>query len=252
MKFEVVCPTKGRAKTIGENTFKLLPNIKYAVLKNEKKEYMDLTGMSENQIIEHDRIGIANLMSFVMEERTEHCIVRIDDDLNAFRSNVGQRPRKYTEEEEILQIMENGAEISNALGTDLFYWNASQNPLHYVPQDPLSCYGGFAAGCYGINGRRLKYDTNLWTREDVDLTMQALKISRFVWSDKRFSLIGSVDWKTEGGNQSVRTNEREQADAEYLQKKWGRYLELFVKGRLHVNTTGIKINLARRNALASI
>lgn len=248
--YRIVVPTKGRSGIIGDRAYKALPSATFLVYEKDRDEYAKV--IPEDQIVTTSALGSAKAFRAAMDLFDERTIVIAGDEFFRVRCMVGQRMRVYDDPADILAIIENGIAISRDLGTDLFYWNASPNPIYARPESPFSLFGGFPGGCFGVHGREINFDTALTTREDVDLMMQAYLHSRFIWSDLRFYFDCGDTWKGGGGNQGIRTNQTEVEDAKYLQRKWGGYLELFAKGRLLKNTTGVKAKILRKNPIVSV
>lgn len=240
-----VCPTRKRADVICEKTAKFFPNIIYAMDAEDKKDYIEKAGMSANQIMVVESKGITNVMHEIMEKRPERTVVRVDDDLKSVRCIVGQRARSYTEEEDLLGILEQGKEVSNDLGYSLWHYGYLRNPMYYLPQEPFQMFRGIAAQIYGIHDRKLVYDRNMIVHEDMDITMQAYLKDRVAWHDNRFIWQFGRPNEGAGGLQGQRTEEREMLAFGEMVKKWGQFI-------LNKNHDGWAFNFQRKNALASM
>lgn len=242
----VVCPTRARADVIGQMTYRFFPSIIYAVSQEDKPVYMETAGIPEDQLMVVESRGITNVMAEIMEKRNEHTVVRVDDDLLDVTVAVGQRYRRYTEEEDLFALIEQGMDVSRDLGLSLFHWGFVRNPMYYSPYEPFTFMNGIAAQIYGINGRSLQYDRSLFVHEDFDLTMQAYLLDRVAWYDHR------VIWKFtnpnegRGGLQGQRTAEREKRSGDRIQEKWGRYLK-----RRPMND-GWNFAFTRKNPIVSV
>jgi len=242
----IVCPTRGRADTIEGRTAKFFPNIIYVMGPEDKPKYIEQAGMSENQIMVVQSKGITNVMAEVMERRKERTIVRIDDDLKSVSSVVGQRQRKYTEEEDLLAIIENSMEISRDLGLSLFHWGFSRNPMYYAPFSPFGLFSESAAQIYGINDRKIVYDTRLKTREDLDVSLQAYRDDRVAFRDMRFIFQFTQVFEGTGGLQLTRDDETRAKDTELMLRKWAPFIEI------DDSTDMVRIKFKRTNERANV
>ncbi len=75
----------------------------------------------------------------------------------------------------------------------------------------------------------------------IDLCLLSLMKDRIVWIDNRYTWRG-VKRGNVGGLSAYRTTERDRRDAEYLQRKWGKYLRLTHKR----SVLGMSISVPRQ------
>lgn len=191
---------------------------------------------------------IGAIRQFILDHSPEDCVVMLDDDLKCVRPVLGLRRKAIHEPAAIMKIIENGMVCARDLGISLFSWNRNPNGGFLQPHDPL----GIAqpcAGCFGIIGRKLRFDETLQHGEDMDITLQGLMVDRIVLQDRRFYFDFGLVGAGNGGLQGVRSQEKIDADIEVLTKRWGPHLELkgrprsqhFKKGTVRSRSASIRV-----------
>jgi len=250
LKYRIVVPSRKRAKQMMQ-LCKLLPYATITVNEEEIEDYKPLIG-EHNELVAHPKLhGIAPIRQWILDNFKEETIVMCDDDLKTVTCLVGERHRNYSDWTNIKTIIENQIHISRAFGIKLFYFNRNPRPLFFRPYDCIAFSGGFAAGIFGINGRELEFDSQLTTREDVDITLESLMKHRAILCDMRYYFIFEGTWSKKGGNQGIRTSENETLDKNHIYNKWGRNLiklDVVAKGKHGTGKTmtGVTIRVKRR------
>lgn len=220
MDYRIVVPSRKREDNM-ENILSMFPEATIVVREEEYKSYLRVTPKEQLVTLPGDfEGGIAKIRAWIMNNFDEDTIIQCDDDLKHVWCVVGQRPRKFKDADKIRRIIENSIQISKDLGISLFYYSRNKKPWSFSAGDPFAFCGGFAGGMFGINGRDLKFDTQLFTREDLDLTLQALKKDRIILSDRRFYFDFGHTFGGDGGNQGLRTDQSEENDKKYMRNKW--------------------------------
>jgi hypothetical protein len=110
------------------------------------------------------------------------------------------------------------------------------------------------AGCFGIIGRKIGFDTNLLIRQDVDLTLQVLNDYRIIFADMRFYFDFGGVGEGKGGLQGIRSSEIQDTTDAYLKNKWGDSVDLRVlKDYLRYGPAkkkfGCRINVERKQKI---
>jgi hypothetical protein len=230
---KIIIPTRGRIDE-AKRTLRLVPSATLLLHKNEASEYSEK--IKSATIMTHDITGsLAKIRQFALDKLDDECVFFCDDDLKSVRSLQSQEI--YKDAEDIEQMIYNGYMVAKDIGVSLFCFNRNANPIQYFSYDPIGLVHP-VAGAFGIIGRKFCFDCRLTTREDVDLTMQALLKDRIVIGDRRFYFDFGAVWKGKGGNQGLRTSQREKDDVDMLSEKWG-YL---------LNTGESKNRLRKKNS----
>jgi hypothetical protein len=180
-------------------------------------------------------------------------VVMCDDDLQYVKAKTHEKCYRITDREDILAVIGNGVMIALDSGCGLFGWSRHANPLKYAPHDPFSVAAP-VAGCFVCTKNTPRADENLTTFEDLDMTLSAMKMQRFVLIDCRFWFCFGRCWKGSGRNQGLRTGKSENLDRAYIRAKWGPYVDIG-KSRLATrkknSVTGMSIRVNRRSNLSS-
>ena len=221
----------------------LIPEATIVVHESEFKEYKEVLSTDKN-LYTHKLDNIARIRQWILDEFKEECIVFVDDDLKFAQCHVGEKVRKITDENAIKQIIMNAAQIAKDLDISLFGFTRRPAPMHFKPFDPFEFCKSLVAGTWGIIGRKYRFDSNLTTREDIDISMQSLLEDRIMFIDTRFYFQhGNLVTRGEGGNQGVRTHKSEIKDMNIIANKWGKLVDLQKKKK---KTTGCTIHVNRR------
>lgn len=203
---------------------------------------------SENLVPHPDDVsGIAPIRQWVLDHFDDECIVFVDDDVYQLISLVGYSYSKIASPANARRVVENTANIARELGTAFFGFNQAFDVRKFVPQKPFLLHS-WAGGVIGIIGREFRYDTGLRLRADIDYCLQVLLKRRVTFIENRIAFVHKRFGLT-GGNALNRSAERNRQELEYLQRKWGKYLEVTQsKGttllKLHVQRQQKTIQLA--------
>ena len=238
----IIIPSKGRPETV-TTMFSLFPRARYSISKNEVDSY----GITDkNRLLVHpdSLVGLVPKRKWILDTVKEKIVIQCDDDITDVFCLTGFRPRKITDPDAIFRIFHNSAIICDCLGLKMFGYTTHPKPM-FSPDNHPFAFCSMIAGVFGIiNDCDLKYDLNLTTREDVDMTLQSLLKYRVNWQDNRFCFFGK-DWNNLGGLQSVRTKESEERDIKYMKRKWGHHVQWSSSGnkfKSKRNHVSIKVN----------
>lgn len=247
--YRVVVPSRHRPENI-KRLRQLFNKFTLVISKEDEEDYKMYMGDHDITIKHQPKrvIGISATRKFIMDTFKEKTIVFVDDDIDRVKNMVGMRPRYYDDPDTILSVIENSIQVTRDLGISLFYFNRNPNPGHFDMSRPFALVGGFASSVFGINGRSINFDSNLTTREDVDITLSALAKDRIIFYDMRWYFDVGRIWSGDGGNQGMRTHENEEQDMKYLYSKWSKRYINFGKD-VHKNVTGTSIKVKRKSAL---
>ena len=237
--FRVVIHSRKRAFNM-RHMLNLFPDATIYIHEEELKDYEAC--VPSKQIETHTEHGLTNVRYEALEHFKEEAIIFCDDDLQNICSHVGERQRHIIEPKLIKQIFNNSINICNDLDIKLFGYNRNGHPKWFKPFDPFSVTSP-CAGCFGVIGRDYNFDKDMFTRQDIDLTMQVLLKDRIVFVDNRFYFNFGTVWKGEGGCQGLRTQEQEEQTKKLMYKKWGKLINLDTKKK---QSTGFSINVKRK------
>lgn len=180
-------------------------------------------------------------------------VVMCDDDFEYVQVMTHEKCYRITDREDILAVIGNGVMIALDSGCGLFGWSRNPEPMYYAPHDPFSLVAP-VAGCFVCTKNTPRADENLTTFEDLDMTLSAIKMQRFVLLDRRFWFCFGRCWKGSGGNQGLRTGKSENQDRAYIRVKWGPYVDIRksrLANRKKNSVTGMSIRVNRRSDLSS-
>ena len=224
MKIKKLIMSRGRPQNIPA----LIENFPFATLciaKGESEDYREWPG----EVLYHpdDVVGLSVTRQWILEYfREKNCgVFYLDDDIKGVYSVVSPSGRKIDNPNDIDQLIDNAAQCSCDAGIPLFGFSISAQP-HYFKSSKPFYLSTWLAGAFGVHAfGDLNFDTNLKTREDVDIAMQCLRKYRIVWKDARFSFQFALNFN-DGGAQALRTKDLDMQSVGRLKKKWGGALRL--------------------------
>lgn len=242
---DIIVPSKGRPET-KDIIFSLFPMARYCIAESE----VDAYGITDkNRLLVHkdDLVGLIPKRQWILDNCKKRIVVQCDDYIQKVFCLTGFRPRHITDPDAIFRILHNAAIVTDGLGLKMFGFTTHPKPM-YAPDNHPFAFCGMIAGVFGIvNDGTLKYDQNLTTREDVDMTLQGLLKCRVNWQDTRFCFFGK-DWNNQGGLQSVRTAESEERDVAYMKQKWGAHVHWQSGGKVGSKRNHVSIRVTRASA----
>jgi len=249
--YRIVIPSRNRTENM-EYMSKRFPTATVTVDEKEEKEYLEAIG-PEQTLVTHPTLpkGVASIRQWILDNFTEKTIVMVDDDFKHIKTLVGEKPRLYTKPQDIQKIIENSMNISLDLDISVFCYTRNPRPFHFIYSDWIGLTNGLAMALFGVNGRKIRFDTRLTSREDTDFTLQALLKDRIIYCDRRYYAQFEEAWGGQGGLQGVRNTQTEDEDKKILTHKWSKKtLNLNPKRKTKHDTgkrkTGVTINVPRR------
>jgi len=220
---------------------KMLPTALIFVADAEADDYLRAGVPKDHLRVHPDLKGLARIRNFIDAKVPNEICVQIDDDLKMVVVWSGGGYRQVTNHEEIDRILYVTAQAATDARVKLFAWGRRGNPAYFFQNNPFSFTNPIAAA-FGQIGRTLRWDDNLiGNLEDTDLTLQSLMKDRIVLIDTRYYFHFGKTWGEKGGAQAIRTQEVRDRDVEYVQKKWGKYLDCTRKSRGATMSNRIKV-----------
>lgn len=219
---KLVIPSKGRADTIAERALLLFPSATVCVGSDEVDAYSRHT---QNLLVHPPEVvGIGPLRQWILDHVEDRTVVMVDDDVRYFVSQCGFRSRRFEDPVAAGAIVERLAIAAEDAGVRVFGFYQGGGPLNYKNTNPFS-FNHWVGGLIGIIGREIRFDPSLILRADIDFCLQSLMRDRIIMTDCRYSLI-HTRFGGKGGNCVNRSSERHAREIAYLQRKWGKYLEV--------------------------
>jgi len=193
--------------------------------------------------------GIAPLKNWILDNVPDETVFIVDDDISCLKAMAGRVTTSAVIRDPVAirQIVENAEQVARGWGTPVFGFNQNGGDTRkFKQQDPLAT-SGWVGGAMGIIGRALRFDSNLKLRADIDFCLQAQLKFRCIYADLRFAFV-EQRFNNTGGNAALRSSERNQRELQYLQQKWGKWLNV-VTGK---GTVMLKVQVKRRQDLVIV
>ena len=244
MTLRVVIPSRSRADMLAECSLKIFPQATVCVEESEAEAYSRLTS---NLLLHPPLPSLAAIRNWILDNVPDRVVLQADDDIERVISYVGVRSKSYTDPSEIMQIVENCAEVAQGFGCYLFGFNQTFDPKTFRPQDPFRL-NGWVGSVVGFLGRSpsVRADPKLKLRGDIELSMRSLLKQRVIFVDSRFHFVVGGRFTNRGGNASNRSEIRERAELSALTKRWGRFISFGVRSgfgakRIKAKTTVLHV-----------
>lgn len=244
--YRIVVPSRARVDNMVQ-LFSLVPDAYVTVDEREIDDYR--AAVPDGRLMPHPPLStLGAIRQWILDNTPETCVVMLDDDFAGVIALIGRHTRSIKEPAAILKLFENQMQMCVDLGLSLFGFQREPNPMWLNGGNPFSLTAP-AYAAIGVVGRKLKYDVSLSQREDLDLTMQALLKERVVLIDRRYYFDFGPVWSGRGGQQGMRTSEREIAETKKMKQRWGEYVQIETANKN--GTTGSSIRVPRRQRIVS-
>ena len=223
MEVTVVIPSKGRDQIIAGKSLSLVPNAIVTVDEAEMENYARI--VPEKQLLPHPSLrSLGAIRNWIMDNVPGEALVMMDDDIEEVWSYIGLRIKRYRRPEDIMQILENAAEIAAGIGVQTFGFNQAAKIYTFKPHDPFE-FDNWVGSVLGIVSRGIRWDELLSLHPDIDYCLQNLLQKRIIFRDNRYHFYGAKRLKALGGNSLARSAQREEKEIELIKKRWGKYVE---------------------------
>jgi hypothetical protein len=172
--------------------------------------------------------NLCRIRNYILDEefkRGMDVVLIIDDDLSAIRYYKQEDGFGYVpvivEEDDFMMFLEKYSLIAKELGAKFWGLNCNSDKMAYRHNTPFSTisYIGGPFQCF-LKGNRCRYDESLPLKEDYDMTLQQLNLERVVLRVNAYHYICKQS-ENVGGCATYRNRDREKAQLEALQAKWG-------------------------------
>lgn len=232
--------SRGRWDTI--TSHRLIPTATLVVTDLERPLYEERVGGKVAEIVEiPDAIhGIAKVRNWIIDRFDEECVFMLDGDMSGVNARTHEHGRTITDPEIIEQIVDNTYICARDVGAKVFGYGTSPKAYDFHGNKPFQMHA-WVNGAIGIIGREVRFDEHQKVKEDVDLCLASLMKHRILWQDNRYYWLAKRR-TNHGGMSMYRTMEKDQADAEYLKRKWGKYID-FVSRK---GVMGVHVGVPRR------
>lgn len=221
MKWTIAVPSYGRAGMV--TTDRVLPEAVIAVHESQIDEYRKACPTPANGGRYHvlpdlERGNIAKARNLILDAFPGN-VIMADDDYDSFcRMTHGQSQEMGPED--IERVIFRGFTMAADVGTPLWGVNVQADPKFYREYTPITFLSPVLGPFSAHMDNPLRYDEDLWLKEDFDMSLQVLRKYHRVL---RFNMYHyRVDhYETPGGVVGYRSWDEEIRQLRRLQEKWG-------------------------------
>jgi hypothetical protein len=220
MKF--VIPSKGRSNSVCSKSLKLIPDAIVCVEESEFAEYSKVIPKTKLLVHPDNVVGIGPLRNWIIENVADETVIMLDDDIDCVYDQTHYLKIRIENPLQVMAILERTCIASKEAGAKIFGYSQAARPLAYMPFAPIA-FDTWVGGVVGVHGKNTKWDKELLLRADIDACLKSLLKDRITWVDGRYCFVHKR-FVGNGGNNTLRTMSRHQAEIEKLKHRWGKYL----------------------------
>lgn len=242
LDYRIVVPSRRRPHLMA-GVLRILPTAYVSIAEEEVEAYTE-AGLDENRLMVHSNSvnTLAKKRNWIFDNTPEECCIQADDDLIAVVCRIGKKPRRFKDPGAVLQVVENSVRVAKEMGVPAFCWSRTINIRQgqFKECDPITL-NPFLSNVWGQIGRKYRCDVHIQTRPDVDVSLQMMQRDRIFLMDERFYFDCGVIFQQAGGNQGIRTAEKDEEDRQYIKQKWGQYIIFGKKNVVGSHKLSIKV-----------
>jgi len=208
-------------------THKYLPFITYVVMEKEAGDYRKI----------HDKVlaipnevqgNLARVWNYILDVAESDNVITIDDDVKHFGRWAGNVVTKL-DCEQVIDMIQEGIQLATDLGVHYWGLNCISDKGSYMEFTPFGTRSYIGGPFQGHRKNVLRYDEDLYLKEDYDMSLQILNKDR---KNLRMNMYHYVCEQAtiKGGCADYRSVEREREQNKKLLKKWGSKIIRFDTG----------------------
>jgi hypothetical protein len=236
---QIIVLSRQRPGSVGDIEH-LFPDSLWCIGANEAEAYA--VPQSRKLIHPADVVGIGKLKQWVLDN-TQGTIFLVDDDIAKVWCMVGRAGHEVSGAENIRQIIENAAEIAEAIGAPVFGFDQAWDVRKFHPMEPF-LMTGWVSTALGFIGREIAYDETLLSQADIDFCLRCLLKKRLIFVDQRFSFV-CKRFNNRGGSAGIRSMAKYREQIDKVCRRWGQWIWF----RQTKGTYRLGIRVSRRQPL---
>jgi len=222
---KIIIPSKGRPQSASQTVELVGPeNALVYIQKDQLKSYSKLIDSKIIRTLPDGTYGMGAIRKYMLQDNiNEDYVLQLDDDVDGMEYKFDPKVTRIVDKEHILRIIDNCYRMADDLGTNLFGFISSPNPMLYTQLNHF-LFGGMVACGIGIIPKNLgdvMFDERFVVNEDHDFAMQTKFYKRFLVMDGRYNWIYGKTWSNEGGCSTLRNRQVLEKCRNLLIQKWG-------------------------------
>jgi len=219
--YKVCIPSYKREKIAKTQRLFSPDKVIIAVGMDEVEKYKKELGEEYEYLgIPKERNGnIAKARNFILENAGTDYILMMDDDVDSLGYFENGEKKKFTKDE-IDEFIVNGFNMAIGLNVKLWGINMTADRMAYREYSPISFQTPILGTFSGIIKTNLRYDEELYLKEDYDFFLQHLQRDHKILRFNKYHY-NTIHLTIPGGCANYRTMQEEKRQAEILKKRWG-------------------------------
>lgn len=163
--------------------------------------------------------NIAKKRNWILANKTTDYVLMVDDDMSSLNWILNRKLVKL-EPDNIDHIIRNGFQMAEDAGCGMWGINMVPDPKAYRIFNPFSFGLPILGPFCGVLDCSIRYDENLFLKEDYDFALQQLRKHRRILRINFLNYIVDHE-KLDGGCQDYRTPDLERKHMDDFINKWG-------------------------------
>ena len=257
MGLSIVIPTYKRwDRLAGKDYFR---TARYVLPESQKKEYEKVLSKDRMIVIKDEDDGsVAKKRNWILKN-IERLILMIDDDVKGLVMTEGMHKVEGKEHskatgkimlnwDQAERVIIEGFNLASQLECVLWGINVNTDERNYQQYKPFSLTQMVLGPFQGHLDHSLLFDERMGTKEDYDMSLQALNKYRKILRFNKFAY-DCEHGINKGGIVAMRTMEKEMQDCRAIERKWSRWVIKYplypknktdlLNGNVHVPIAGV-------------
>lgn len=255
MGLRIVIPTYKRwDKLVGKDYFK---TAKYVLPESQKTEYEKVLSKDRMIVIKDEDDGsIAKKRNWILKN-IERPVLMMDDDVKGLVMTEGVHEVEGKDKamrkialswDQAERVIIEGFNLASQLGCVLWGLNVNTDGMNYQQYKPFALTQMVLGPFQGHLEHSLLCDERMGTKEDYDMSLQALNKYRKILRLNKFAY-DCEHGSNKGGIVAMRTMDKEIQDCRAIERKWSRWIIKYplypkskadlLNGNVHVPIAGV-------------
>ena len=234
--FKVYIPSKNREWIIKETVYRNLPvDVHFVIHKDEKEQYqaeIDKLEIKNIKLVTVDFFGLQKTRNWIMSECfTDDLdyLVMMDDDIKKVDWAFSKKLEKLTGAG-LIDAVQELYYMTKVFGSKCGSLTAGRGVMTTSRFRPFAIKGKIYCTCMVLLDKKVRFDEKVIMQDDYELSLKLMYEDGLVFRDERYQLTqyGGKMGETLGGVANVRTKMSLKHDRDYLLRKYGMMVNLFI------------------------
>ena len=242
MKFKLAIPSLSRSELIKKHP--LLKESIVCVRETQEDMYRKAIPDADIRVMPDSVKNLGGTRNWILDnvrEPGDDFLFLLDDDITAVWYLMSRKSPIITDPKYMLEVIEHTGRLAQDAKAGVFGYSHVLKPQFRHGLTVVGLRSWVSGHAMGIVDTDLRFDEDMTTKGDFDMSLQSIVKSRLCWQDRRWHFAHEA-WVTPGGQTMFRTKDVDLQDTEYLRQKWGRSI-VNAGGSRKENTRGLRLSI---------